>query len=185
MLHFLSRLFRSTGEFKEAQWKVAVAVGVLVEVILVIFLGGVEAVEWQHLGDDWLEVALGFDCYTLFNNWQVGRVGVVDASAVLRSHVVSLLVLEGGVDGFEIHIEQELESNFLGVINHLHSLGMSSGVGAHLLITRVLYCAVGISYLSVDHSVNQFEKMLSAPKAPASQINFSCHNCLCFYLITN
>ena len=134
MLYFFSRRLSSACHLEKAHWEVAVAVGVLVEVVLVVLLSRVEAVQWQHLGDDGLEVALGFDCYTLFNNWQVGRVGVVDASAVLRSHVVSLLVFEGGVDGFEIHVEQELQSNLFGVINNLHCLGMPCLVGAHLLV---------------------------------------------------
>ena len=105
MLHFFLRGLRAAGELEETQWQVAVAVGVLVEVVLVVFLGGVEAVEWQHLGDNGLEVAFGLIGYALFDNWQVGGIGVVDACAVLWPHVVPLLILESGVNSFEIHVE--------------------------------------------------------------------------------
>ena len=69
MLHFLSRWLGATGELEEAQWQVAVAVGILVEVVLVVFLGRVEAVKGQHLGDNGFEVALGLNSYTLLDNW--------------------------------------------------------------------------------------------------------------------
>ena len=134
MLYFFSRRLSSACHLEKAHWQVAVAVWVLVEVVLVVFLGGVETVEWQHLGDDGLEVAFGLYCYAFFDDRQVGGINVVDSSAVLRSHVVPLLVFEGGVDSFEIHIEQELQSNLFGVINHLHCLGMPCLVGAHLLV---------------------------------------------------
>ena len=176
MLHFFSRGLRAASKLKEAKRKVAVAVGVLVEVVLMVFLGRIETVERQHLGDDGLEVALGFLRHSFLNHWQIGRLGIVDACAVLWTHVMALLVLERGVDGIEIHVEQELEPYLLGVIDHSHGLGMPCLVGAHLLITWILYCAVGISHLSVDHTVNQFEKMLCTSKATSCQINFSCHN---------
>ena len=82
----------------------AVAVGILVQVVLVVLLGSVEVLQGQALyGDGLREKGLLFGEY-LINSGQLVVCDVVDACAIACALVVALLVEACGVDGLEEHL---------------------------------------------------------------------------------
>ena len=153
----------------------AIPVRILVQIVLVIVLGGIEVDQRSNLHGKWLEQFLGHLPNLLFDNWQLRRVGVVDARTVLCAHVRTLLVDTQRVNGLEIHVEQEAKTRHLVIVGHMHGLGEARAVGAYVLIGRILSVAVSIAHLSSYHALHLLEKMLGAPEAPASQINFLFH----------
>ncbi len=90
------------------QVDVAVAVRVLAQVVLVVVLGCVEAVERLDLGDDGLGVARLLAAQRRLDGGQVGLVLPVDAAAVLRARVVALAVKARGVHDLEEAVEQHV-----------------------------------------------------------------------------
>lgn len=84
----------------------AVAVGVFVKVILMVFFGEVERCERHHFNHDGVGVLLGEHTQRTPDYRKVVGMSEVDARAVASADVVSLPVEGGGVDGFEEHFEE-------------------------------------------------------------------------------
>lgn len=148
----------------------AVAIGILVEIILVVILGLVEVAQRQVLDGD-----LPVDVFLLVGKDLIDcrlviLVGVIHAGAVLRSRVMALPVDACRVDSLEIHLQQKLQRYLGGIVHDMNGLGKAGLVGAHLFVGRVLCAAIGIAYLGVHHSVNLLEIMLGAPEATSGEI---------------
>lgn len=92
----------------------AVAVGILVEIILVVILGLVEVAQRQVLDGD-----LPVDVFLLGGKGLIDYrlvilVGVIHAGAVLRSRVMALPVDACRVDSLEIHLQQNFNDTLAG-----------------------------------------------------------------------
>ncbi len=162
-------LFSCPGE--ELEGEVAVAVGFLVEVVLVVLLCGVEASQGLHLhGDGLVEECLLLGKH-LSDDGDVGLVGVIYAGAVARASVVPLAVEACGFYGLEEHVEEELEVGHVLVVGDAHGLGIAGGVGIYLFVGGCLGVAVGESHLGVDDALDLFEEMFCAPEAPSGEID--------------
>ena len=85
-------LIRLAGILKEVVRKVAVARGIFVQVVLMILLGGVEVAEWLKLHNN-LSTHFALHCtIDLLYGCPITRVGIVDARAIARADVVTLLI---------------------------------------------------------------------------------------------
>ena len=80
---------------------VAVAVRVLFEVVLVVFLGGIVILERADLHEEFLAAA-ALDLRDALHRLSGAFVGVVDTGLVLAAAVVALPVLYRGVDDVEV-----------------------------------------------------------------------------------
>lgn len=109
-------LFGFLGVFEECQWEVAIAVGILVEIFLVVLLGAVEAAEWFDFDAKGKSVIWRFGGEGFLDDGKVGGIDIVDAGAIAGAFVFALLVEACGVDGFEVHLQQELEAYHLGIV---------------------------------------------------------------------
>jgi len=70
----------------------AVTVGVLFQIILVIFFGRIIVVHWQDFGCKFRAI-LGFDFGDNgFDCRQVNRIQIIDPSPVLRAPIITLLI---------------------------------------------------------------------------------------------
>ena len=159
----------------------AIAVGVLVQIVLVIVLGGIEVVERQQF---YSEAQPHLGLHTVIHRLErrhVGFVSIVDARAVLCALIVSLLIHAHGIDGLEVHLGQELQRDDLGIIGDAYGLGKTRLVGAHVLIGWILGMAVGIAHLGFYNSIHQFEIMLCTPEASSCKINLFHHIQCCFH----
>ncbi len=154
----------------------AISARILVEIILMAVLGPVEVLERLHLhGQRRLEFS-GNPVADVLDRWKVLGVRVIDAGAVTGADVLPLLVDAGGVNGPEVDLENPLQPDIVGVIGHVHRLGVACGVRADLAVCRVEDVAVGISRLGGDHSVNLFEIALSAPETACGKIDVLFHS---------
>ena len=93
------RLERLIGQ---ADVDVAIAVGVFGEVVLMVGLGGIEVLQRQGFHHDGAAIFALFGSQGGAHGLGFGRVGVVDAGAVLAAAVVALLIKRGRVDYAEV-----------------------------------------------------------------------------------
>ncbi len=163
------------GVVEELYREVAVAVGVVDEVVLVVFFGRVEVGEGFHFHAEGLGVVGGFLVEGEADEGEVVGCGVVDAGAVACAVVVALAVEAGGVDGFEIHSEQEEEADAGGVVAHMYGFGIAGGVGIDLFVGGVGSVAVGKAHLGGENTVDLTQEVFGAPKATGSKIDFFFH----------
>ncbi len=80
-----------------------IAVGVLVEIVLMILLGSVEVLQWLLLYDERLTVAFLLLLIYLFYYRQIVGIYVVDACPVACPFIMPLPVKTGRVNGLEEH----------------------------------------------------------------------------------
>ena len=156
----------------------AVAIGILVEIVLMILLGGIEILQRQFLYHQWLLIVFLFLSKDLLYDRQVSWVGIINARAIACALacalVVSLLVETGWVDGLEKHLQQEFEADHVGTETHEYGLGKARLVGIYLFICRILGMSVGKSHLREDHTFNLFEKMFCTPETATGKIYVLC-----------
>ena len=134
----------------------AIAGGVLVKVVLMVFLGTIEVAQWLDLDAHRQSVLLGLFCNDFVNYGAVGRVAVVDTCAVARTFVLALFVKAGGVDSLEIHLKQETQAYNSRIVAQMHRLGIARLVGIDLFICGILGVAVGKAYLGKGNAFNKF-----------------------------
>ena len=149
----------------------AVAVWVLFEVVLVVFLGGIEVFERADLHEEFLAAA-SLDLRDALHRLSGTFVGVVDAGLVLAAAVVALPVLYRGVDHIEVGQQQRVKAHLLGVVFHPHGLpkaGLSLADG--LVIGVRLAGAVGVAALGVGNAGDGLHQLFHAPEAAACQID--------------
>ena len=153
-----------------AQVDVAVAVRVLAQVVLVVVLGCVEAVEGLDLRDDGLGVARLLAAQRRLDGGQVGLVLPVDAAAVLRARVVALAVQARGVHDLEEAVEQHVGGQDAPVVGHGHRLGVARVPVAHVAVAGVLGGAVRVARHRAPHAGQALEECLEPPEAAAGQV---------------
>ena len=162
----------------------AIARGVLVEIVLMVLLGCVEPLQRLSLYRQRLVMVLLLVVIHLIDNRQVVGIHVIDARAVAGALVVPLLVQARRIDGLEEHPQQEFKAHHIGGVSHMHGLGISRLVGIYLLIRRILRVTVGKAHLRLHHALYLLEVMLRPPEAAPCEVNvFCCHRCflkLCF-----
>ena len=107
----------------------------------------------------------------------IRRVGEIDAGAVLGAFVMTLTVDADGVDGLEIHAEEEGQADNGGVIDDADGFGIAGKVGADILVSGAGGVAIGVADLGVEDSLQLLEIMLSAPEAATGKVDLFCtHN---------
>ena len=108
---------------------VAVAVRILFEVVLVVFLGGIEVFERADLHEEFFAAA-ALDLRDALHRLSLAFVGEVNAGLVLAAAVVALPVLHRGVDDIEVGQQQRTAGAFL-------NLG-SAHIGGERLVDELL-----------------------------------------------
>ena len=150
-----------------------IACRILIKIVLMIVLSGIEVFQRKHF-HHYRGLVLCSQCiHSLTDDGQIGSIGVVNACAVLRAMVSPLTVQTCGVDGFEIELEQELQSQYVCIIDHMHRFCSVSVSCADLLIRGMRKRTVGITRFSVLHSPNLLQEMFCSPKASPGKIDFS------------
>ena len=165
------RVLGLSGEGEERERQVAIAVGVLVQVVLMVVLRRIVVAQRLLLHNKGLRPALLLLLPDLLDERQIGGIGEVDARAVARALVVALTVEARGVDGLEEHAQEEAQADARGVVDDAHRLGEACGVGVDLLVGGMLGVAVGEARLGVGDALYLLEEVLCAPEAPAGEIN--------------
>ena len=160
----------ASGLFEERTRHMAIAAGMHVEIVLVVVLCRIEVVQRFDLDGHRSPDGGGQFCFLGHEQRAECRIGIVDAGAVLRSHVSALAVHAGRVDRSEKELDQEREGESLRVIFHLDRFGKAGLVSAHLFVGGVFYMAVGITHAGVQNAVDLFEEMLGAPEASSGKI---------------
>ena len=99
----------------------AVAVRILLQIVLVVLLGGIVVLERADLHEE-LFAASPLDLRDALHRLLRAFVGVVNAGLILAAPVVALPVLHRGVDHIEVGQQQGVETHLPGVILHPHGL---------------------------------------------------------------
>ena len=149
----------------------AVAGGVLFQVVLVIFLGGIVILERADLHEEFLAAA-ALDLRDALHRFSCAFVGEVDTGLVLAAPVVALPVLYRGIDDIEVGQQQRVEAHLPGVVFHPHGLpkaGLSLADG--LAIGVRLAGAVGVAAFGVDDAGDGLHQLFHSPEAAARQID--------------
>ena len=146
---------------------VAVAAGVLLEVVLVVVLGGRVVGERAALDRDGVRVLLLQSRQRPGDHGLVGGVRVVDAGAVLGAVVVALPVDGRGLDGVVEQLEQERQRRHLRVVDDLDGLRVAAAV---TVAGRGLG-AVGVADLGGDDALHEADVLLQAPEAAAGHVD--------------
>ena len=148
----------------------AVAAGVLLEVLLVVLLGGEEVMKGQqlyfkgraHLGGLGVEGGL--------KGRQLIRVRVVDAGPILDTLVLPLFVEGQGVDDQKEEVQEPVQGHPLLIIIDADRLGVAA-VAADLPIGGGFVGAVGVAHLGGSDPLELIEKFLQAPETAACQVD--------------
>ena len=127
----------------------SIAVWILDQVFLVVFLGAEKLFERHDLGDDFCFPVTGgihgFD--DLPGGVFLFFTGIENCRAVLRADVVALLVARGRVVHAEEFEQQVAVAEPLRVEHDFQRFGMARIAGLHLLVARVRRVAAGIADL--------------------------------------
>ena len=149
----------------------AVAVGVLFQIVLVIFLGGIVILQRADLHKEFLAAA-PLNVRDALHRFPDLVVGVVHAGLILAAPVVALPVLHRGVDDVEVRQQQGIQAHLLRVILHPNGLPEAGVALADGLVIGVrLAGAVGVAALGVDDAGDGLHQLLHAPEAAACQID--------------
>ena len=148
----------------------AVAARVLLEVVLVVLLGGVEAVERLHLGDDGARIARLLAQQRRLDGGQVGLVGPIDARAVLGAAVVSLTVDRRGVDGLEEGVQQHVGGQHARVVGYGHGFGVTRVPATYVVIAGVLGGTVRVADDGSANARQSFQIGFEPPEASSGKI---------------
>src|SRR5919197_4050512 len=147
----------------------AVAVGHLVEVLLVVVLGVVEVAGGRDLGRDLAEPALVQRALVALERGARGGrllvVGGVDRRAVLGADVVALAHALRRVVALPEHLQQLVVRALRGVVDDQHGLGVAGAAAADLLVGGVRRVAAGVADGGGDDAGRLPEEALGAPEA--------------------
>ena len=148
----------------------AVAFRILLQIVLVVFLGGIVVLERADLHEE-LFAASPLDLRNALHRLLRAFVGVIDTGLILAAPVVALPVLHRGVDHIEVGQQQGVETHLPGVILHPHGLPEAGVPFADGPIIGVrLAGAVGIAALRINDAGDGLHQVLHAPEAAARQI---------------
>ena len=175
VLLLLALILGLLGKLKELEGQVAVAIGILIQVVLMILLGRIELLQRQFFYSQWLSVLGLLLCINLLDDRQIIGILILDACTIAGALVVALLVQTGRIDSLEEHLQQELETNYRVVVLDTNGFGVACGIGINLLIGWVLGVAVGKAHFGFDHTFYLLKEVLCTPEATSSQVNLFFH----------
>ena len=156
-----------------------VPAGVLIQIVLVIFVGGVEAVQRLEFDGQFRNSESGSDSRE--NNLQHSAVLIIIiicTRAEARAFVLALLVQAERVDNFEEQLGKPLQTHSRRVIDYMHALGVAGVVLIHLFVGGVVGMAVDETNFRPQHAVNKLEELLGAPEAARRKPYFFFHSAL-------
>src|SRR5205814_7496270 len=135
-----------------AQIVAAVPAGVLLEILLMIVLGGPELAGGDDLGHDRaVPLARARDALLhALGDLPLLVVVIEDGGAVLRADVVVLAVHRRGVVHAEKVAEQLLVAALRRIEDHLDGLGVTGVAAAHVAIGGILRAATGVADVRLD-----------------------------------
>ena len=158
--------------------EVAVAGGVLFQVVLVVFFGAVEVLKGQEFDGEGRSEGGGAavqcrpDAGNLVFRYEI------DARAVARAFVLALFVEAERVDGLEEEIRQAFLRDDGGIILQMNRFGVAGPVRVHVLVGGVFGETVGKAHLGEGHALHLGEKLLGAPEASGGEIQVPGHRLL-------
>ena len=154
----------------------AVASGVLVQVVLVVFLGTVEVLQRKEFHGEGLTERAGRAVERPADAGDLVLRHEVHAGAVARPFVFALLVQAQGVDGLQEQVREPLLRDDIRIILKMNRFCISGLVCVHFLVGGVFGKAVGESHFGEGHAPHLGEELLGAPEASGGEIEVSCHN---------
>lgn len=176
----------SAGHFKQSLRQMAVAVGVLLQVVLMVLVGKLEHPQRLHFDRQRAAVAVLNLTVDVHYRWIILIVNVVDACTIASALVLTLTVLRRRVDTQEIEFQQLGQWQHVRVILHAHCLGVAGAVGVDLLVGRLgilVHVAVGEPRGGTCHAVNLAQVVLCAPEASSCQIYRFSHALITSYVV--
>ena len=130
---------------------VAVAVRIFIEILLMVFLRGIEVLDGRQLYRELCAVLCLLLVINRLNFRKLALIRIVDTGAVLNAFVISLLVYGKRIDYQKVLIEQLTERNLIRIILDFYGLRMSAAV-ANLPIGRSTVRPVCITHLGRTHA---------------------------------
>ena len=158
---------------EEGGGDVAVAGGILLQVILVVLLSAVEVPERHPLHRYRLAVLSAEPVQCGGHHRLIGGVAVVDPRAVLRAAVVALTIDRRRVYGEEEDLQQLCRRQHLRVVDHPDGLGVARLVATDDLVRGVGGIAIGIPHFRLQHAADLAEEVLRPPEASAGEVDLS------------
>src|SRR5207253_3252056 len=155
----------------------------LFQISLVVFLSAIKLRSGRDFSDYRTTIARGSLKLALgsFSNGLLLRGMKEDGGAVLRAHVWTLAVRRGGIVHVPESLKQLLVRNLRRVIGQLHHFGVTSLIGANILIGRILGLAAQIAGCSIGNPWNLSKMGFHAPKATGAECGLL-HRVLPLYL---
>ncbi len=165
---------RLSGQVAEAlEGDVAVAAGMLLQVVLMIVFGGMERGQRFELDSD-LPLHAGLHAgHDAGQHGPVCGVCVVHAGAVLGTDVVALAVDAQRVDDLEELDGEGFQADAGWIVDHAHGFGMAGFPRADILVGRMPGRAVGVAGLRVGNAGDAREVLLHAPEAAAGKVDLA------------
>src|SRR5579863_94982 len=163
---------------------VAAGHAALLEVALVIFLGGVElAGRSDFRGDRARELLTGFErLFGLLCDCLLLRRMGKNRRAVLLAEVRPLAVHLSRIVHVPERIHQRFVFDLFRIESNLHHFGVASLIGADVLVCRVFRVAVAVANQRVDHSGDHPKFYFDSPKASCGKsCEFSHDECPPFF----
>ena len=154
----------------------AVAAGVFVQVVLVVFVCCVETIYGLQLYGQSGDTEIRDDlCENALQHGAIFHIFIICARAIAGALVFALLVQAERIDNLEKQLGKSLQTDAGRVIDDVHALGVACVVLIDLLVCGIVGMAVNEAYLRTDHPVNQFKKLLGAPEAASREPDFFFH----------
>ena len=127
--HQAGKLLQQVGVAQRLEVDMAVAVGMLDQIVLMLLLGRIKIAQRLDFDGQGSLLPLFFTAVRLLDSGHVGSVFPVDAGAVARALVLSLPVDAQWVDDHKEGLHQPAKRHFRRVVCHLDSLGIAGSVG--------------------------------------------------------
>ena len=173
------------GDAEDGGGEVAVAGGVLFQVVLVVFLGAVEVLQGKELHGEGLAEGGGAAVQGGGDSGHLGLGHEIDAGAVAGAFVLALLVEAERVDGPQEQLRQALFRNDVRIVLQVNRFGIAGLVRIDFLVGGVLRETVGKADLGEGDALHEGKEFLGAPEASGGEIEVSCHlTCLSDLKIT-
>ena len=152
----------------------AIAAGVLIQIILMICFRRIETCFLRHFHGNLFVVIFLLLRNEFFNYCFVFRKSVINSRAVLDAYVRTLAVDAGGVDDSEQMFQKLFQGNDVIVVMNSHRFRMRCLSRLQIFIARVGDIAVDITGGRRLNAFQLFEISLDAPKT-ATRKNYSFH----------
>src|SRR5690606_6108335 len=145
----------------------AIAIGITIQILLVIVLGPPEGTGRDNLGGD-IGIALNRQPVAVIGPGQFRRcllavIEIHDQRAVLRAHVIALAVALGRIVVFPEYLQKSFIADARAVVDNAHHLGMTSRAGTNLFVAGIFGMASGKADLSQPDSLLLPEQPFDTP----------------------